>query len=98
VVISDDPQLAPVGREMARLFDSAANPIMEAVMGTPPPVVAQIRELLRRGTVLRIGNELRLRSVSTEEVADTAFVLPGPVLTRAEVRARAPQAPPATQD
>jgi hypothetical protein len=96
LVISDDAELAPVGREFARLYDSAATPMVEAVMGTPPAVTRQIRELLGRGTILRIGTDLRLRSVSTAEVADTAFALPGPVLTRAEVRARAPQVPAPT--
>jgi hypothetical protein len=93
IVISDDPELAPVGREMARLFDSA-NGLVDAVMGTRPAVAGQIRDLLARGTLIRINGEFRLRSVSTDAVPDSAFALPGPVLTRAELRARAPQPPP----
>lgn len=96
VVISEDPELAPVGREMARLFDSA-NGLVDAVMGTTPALIGQIRDLLARGTVIRVGDQFRLRSVSTDAVPDSAFALPGPVLTRAQLRARAPTPPPVAE-
>ena len=93
LVISDDPELAPIGREMARLFESTTGPI-EAVMGTRPAALGQIQELLARGTLIRFTGEFRLRSVSTDAIAESAFVLPpGPVLTRAQLRARMPRPP-----
>lgn len=93
IVISEDPELAPVGREMARLFESA-NGLIDTVMGARPAVIGQIRELLARGTLIRFADEFRLRSVSTEAIADSAFALPAPALTRAELRARMPAPPP----
>lgn len=98
IVISEDPALAPVGREMVRLFDSA-NGLVDAVMGTRPALVGQIRELLARGTLIRFAGEFRLRNVSTDPIAASAFLLPGPVLTRAQLRARMPAPPgPASSD
>lgn len=89
IVISEDPELAPVGREMARLFESGSG-LVDAVMGTRPAVAGQIRELLARGTLIRLADALRLRSVSSDAIPDSAFALPGPVLTRAELRERMP--------
>jgi len=93
IVISDDPELAPVGREMARLFDSA-NGVIETVVGARLALVGQIRDLLARGTLIRLADQFRLRSVSTDAIPDSAFVLPGAALTRAELRARMPEPPP----
>jgi len=90
VVISDDPELAPVGREMARLFESGTI-LIEALLGTMPGAVAEVRRLLAQGTLIRFGDQMRLRSVGHEPVPESAFALPGPVLTRAQLRARAPQ-------
>jgi hypothetical protein len=91
IVISDDPELAPVGRELARLFASGA-PMFEALLGRTPEAAAQMQALLARGTPIRLGEELRLRSVSAAPIPDSAFALPGRVLSRAELRARAPAA------
>jgi hypothetical protein len=96
IVISQDPELTPVGREMARLFDGST-PVIAATLGAMPPAVAQIRELIGRGTMIRFADAIRLRSVSTDALPDSAFVLPGPVLTRAQLRARAPR-PPSARD
>lgn len=89
IVISEDPEIAPVGREMARLFESGLG-LADSVTGTRPAAIGQIRALLARGTLIRFANELRLRSVRTDPIPDSAFVLPGPVLTRAELRERMP--------
>jgi hypothetical protein len=92
IVISEDPALAPVGRELARLFASGA-PIFEALLGRMPEAVTQMQALLARGTPIRLGDAYRLSGVSAAPIPDSAFVLPGPVLTRAQLRARAPRAP-----
>ena len=96
VVISEDADLAPVGRELARLFASGS-PIIEAVLGRTPEAVRQLQALLARGTPIRVGTQFRLTSVSAAPIPDSAFALPGPVLTRAQLRARAPLAPTGTQ-
>jgi hypothetical protein len=90
IVISEDPELAPVGREIARLFASGG-PIAEAVLGRVPEAMEQVRALLARGTPIRIADRFRLRSVSPAPIPDSAFALPGPVLSRAELAARAPR-------
>jgi hypothetical protein len=90
VVISDDPELAPIGREMARLFDSGSV-LLEALFGTMPGAVGQVRQLLARGTLIRLSDEVRLGGVDRAVIPQSAFDLPGRVLTRAQLRARAPQ-------
>jgi hypothetical protein len=90
IVVSSDPDLAPVGREMTRLLE-AANGVVVPVIGSTPNMVARIREVLARGTAIRVGDVLRLESVSANAIPDSAFELPGRVLSRAELAARAPR-------
>jgi hypothetical protein len=100
IVLSTDPNLAPVGVEMLRTVDSLRQPIA-AIMGADPPVFASARGLLGRGTPIRIGDTFRLAAVSNEPVPAAQFVLPGPVLSAGEMMARmsagraAAAAPPA---
>jgi hypothetical protein len=89
IVISDDPELAPVGREMARLFASGV-PLIEAVLGALPETATQLQNLLARGTPLRIGDQFQLRSVSAAPIPDRTFALPAPPLTRAQLAERMP--------
>ena len=77
---------------MSRLFNSAVG-LIEIALGTMPPAVTQVQQLLARGTPLRLADAFRLRSVSTDPIPDSAFALPGPVLTRAQLTARLPQPP-----
>lgn len=85
IVLSGDPRLAPAGRELVRLLDSL-RPTLIAVMGGEPPPFASIRTLLGRGTPLRIGNQVVLDSFSNDDVADSRFDLPGPVMTLAQLQ------------
>jgi hypothetical protein len=85
IVLSRDARLAPAGRELVRLLDSL-RPTLAAVMGGEPPPFASIRTLLGRGTPLRIGNQLVLASFSNDDVADSRFDLPGPVMTREQLQ------------
>jgi hypothetical protein len=84
IVVSNDPRLAPAGRELVRLVDSL-RPIVTAAMGGEPPVYGAIRTLLGHGTPLRIGDVLVLDSFDTNDVPDSRFALPGPVLTREQL-------------
>jgi len=85
IVLSGDARLAPAGRELVRLLDSL-RPALAAVMGGEPPPFASIRTLLARGTPLRISDKLVLDSFSNEDVADSRFDLPGPVMTREQLQ------------
>lgn len=80
IVISAEPRLAPVGRELLRLYDSLRAPIVAAVASPPQPYAA-VRELLARGTPLRFG-EMRLTSIERRALTDELTALPGPVLSR----------------
>lgn len=84
IVLSNDPRLAPAGRELIRLTDSL-RPVLVAVMGGEPQAYAAVRALLGLGTPLRIANVFVLDSISTEDVPDSRFALPGPVLTREQL-------------
>jgi hypothetical protein len=80
IVISANTQLAPVGREFLRFYDSLREPVLAVVGSAPQPYVA-IRELLARGTPLRVGG-MRLQSVESRPLTDEAVALPGRVLSR----------------
>jgi co-chaperonin GroES (HSP10) len=90
VVLSADPELAPIGRALAAQFDESASGVGTAVgslglRGDVPPLV---KALLGRGTILRYGQMARLESVAVGPIADSAFTLPAAPLTRAEFAAR----------
>jgi hypothetical protein len=79
-VISADPRLAPVGRELLRFHDISRAPIVAAV-GSPPQPYAAVRALLARGTPLAFGG-MRLQSIERRALTDELTALPGPVLSR----------------
>ncbi|HEV7659603.1 MAG TPA: hypothetical protein VGO55_07125 [Allosphingosinicella sp.] len=79
IVISAEPRLAPVGRELLRFYDSLRAPLLAVVGSAPQPYVA-VRELLARGTPLRFGG-MRLQSVESRPLTDEMVALPGPVLS-----------------
>jgi hypothetical protein len=80
IIISADPQLAPVGRELLRFYDSLRAPIV-ATVGSPPQPYLAVRALLARGTPLAFGG-MRLQSVERRALTDAQTALPGPVLSR----------------
>lgn len=84
IVVSSDPRLAPAGRELVRLIDSM-RPTFVAVMGGEPPVYGAIRTVLGHGTPLRISRFFVLDSFDTNDIPDSRFALPGPVLTREQL-------------
>jgi hypothetical protein len=85
VVIATDPRLAPIGQEFSRLAESMT-PAIVSLLGAEPQVLAAIRGLVRLGAPLRVGNEMRLDMVSTDDVPDSRFALPGPVMSRAQLQ------------
>lgn len=86
IVVSADPRLAPVGRELLRFYDSLRGPLVATAGGEPRPYAA-IRALLARGTLLRLGADFRLVEIDLRDVPDSAFAIPGPVLDREQFTA-----------
>jgi hypothetical protein len=85
VVVATDPRLAPVGQQVAGLFE-AMRPTLTSLLGGEPQAYMALRGLAGLGTPLRIGNQLRVESVSTDDVPDSQFALPGPVLNREQLQ------------
>ncbi len=110
IVVATDPRMAPVGREFAR-FAEAMRPTVVTLMGGEPQVYMAFRGLMGLGAPLRIGTQVTIDSVSTDDVPDSQFALPGPVMSREQLQqmatmmtgmmrqgqgAHPPGAPPAT--
>jgi hypothetical protein len=87
VVIATDGDLAPVGREMRRLIGLATAPA-NALLGQTPDMLTELDGLLARGVPIRMGQQLTLTGVSAEPIPAASFELPGPVLTREQLRGR----------
>lgn len=85
IVVATDPRLAPVGQEFARLAESL-RPTIVSLLGSEPQVYMAVRGLMGLGAPLRIGNEMRIDSVSTDDVPDSRFALPGPVMSREQLQ------------
>lgn len=85
MVVATDPRLAPIGREFVRMVE-AMRPTLVAVTGTEPQFYMALRGMTGLGAPLRIGNEMRIDSVSTEDVPDSQFALPGPVMSREQLQ------------
>ena len=84
LVISADPELAPLGPAMA----AHIAPFFETMSGAMPGVSAAVVELMARGTLIRLGDLWRLDSVEIAPVAPSAFALPSPPIDRAALAAR----------
>lgn len=84
VVISRDPDLAPIGRAMAVQFP----PFFAAVGGRVPGVGDALAGLLRRGTMLKLGTIFQLQAIDRAPIAAGAFVLPGRLISREALRER----------
>ena len=85
IVVATDPRLAPVGREFARLAESM-RPTVTSLLGGEPQAFMAFRGLMGLGAPLRIGNEVRIDSVSMDDVPDSQFALPGPVMSREQLQ------------
>lgn len=85
VVVATDPRLAPIGREFVRMIESV-RPTVVAAVGGEPQVLAALRGMAGLGAPLRIGDQMRIDSVSTDDVPDSQFALPGPVMSREQLQ------------
>jgi len=94
VVIASDADLEPVGREMRRLLGLTEGPAT-ALLGETPDMIRELDGLLARGVPIRIGQHFTLDGVSAAPIPESAFALPGPVLTRAQLQERMALMPPA---
>ena len=88
MVVATDPRLAPIGQEFVRLVESV-RPTVVAVARGEPQLYAALVGMFRLGAPLRIGHEMRLDSVSTDDVPDSQFALPGPAMSREQLQAMA---------
>lgn len=85
IVVATDPRLAPVGREFARFADSM-RPTVTSLLGGEPQLYMAFRGLMGLGAPLRIGDQMRVDMVSTDDVPDSQFTLPGPVMSREQLQ------------
>jgi hypothetical protein len=85
VVVATDPRLAPIGREFVRMVESV-RPTLVAMAGSEPQVYAALRGMMGLGAPLRIGAEMRIDSLSMDDVPDSRFALPGPVMSRGQLQ------------
>ena len=93
IVMSSDPDIAPAGRELARLLNVSVGALSGA-LGSTPDMIAKVGEVLARGTPLKAG-PLTLDSVSAAPIPAGSFDLPAPVLSRDALMARLMPRPPA---
>lgn len=88
LVVSSDPALAPATRATSQVFTALIRTFALAFGGAPADLSAHAQDVLGRGAVLRLDRQFRLESVAEGPVAATRFDLPGPVLSRDQLRAR----------
>lgn len=87
VVLATDPDLEPVGRELRRLLGMMHGPAA-AILGQSPDILRELEALFARGVPIRIGDQFTLASVSADPLPESAFALPGPVLSLEELQGR----------
>lgn len=87
LVVATDGDLAPVGRELRRLLSLAVAPA-STLLGQTPDMLTELDGLLARGMPIRMGQHFTLASVSAEPIPAASFELPGPVLSREQLRGR----------
>lgn len=80
-VVSEDPDLRPVGEVVGQFFGGPGGPI-------PMPGLDRIADIFARGTLIRMWVLLRLERTSSERIPPTAFDLPGPIVSGEEARSR----------
>jgi hypothetical protein len=83
-VISDDPALTPLGRVMAAQLIA----FMDALDRQWPGFRGAVAPLLRRGTLLRIGDAMRLDGIDGAPIPATAFAPPAAPIGREALIAR----------
>lgn len=84
LVVSADPELAPIGRSIA----AHMGPFFTAMGGDMQAFGPATSELMARGTVIRLGDLWRLESVDTAPVPPSAFALPSAPISAEALAAR----------
>lgn len=88
-VVSEDADLAPVGAAMARSFDEIPSGYGISVgPNVSLSATAPMLGIIRRGTLIRMGEMLYFRSLETGPVPASAFALPSTILSRDRFRER----------
>lgn len=80
-VVTQDPDLMPVGPVVAEIFGSVTG------LGQNP-VSDTIADIHARGTLIRMWFMIRLERTDDEPIPASAFDLPGPIVNGEEARAR----------
>jgi hypothetical protein len=92
VAVSDSKDLAPIGAVM-RGAGEAILPVLSGLFPESSQFGPRLRELLGKGTLVRVGRLIELQSTDRNEIDPHHFDLPGPVTSRDELmKAMGPQA------
>lgn len=87
-VVSSDPAMVAPGRIALRVMEIQIR-LADVMMGEEPPeFTARLHELHGRSAPLRIVGLYRLESLSADPVPASRFELPGPVMSREQLRQR----------
>jgi hypothetical protein len=89
-VVSTDPALAEAGRIANWFFETQGRIQATILRFDREELMTLLRQLIARGTPLRVSGQYRLQSIGADLVPATRFDLPGPVLSRQQLRARQP--------
>jgi hypothetical protein len=88
IVISTDPALIPLGHSFAQVV-GAQTLLFEAALGVGDVDGDRAAmDVLSRGLLLRMVGNYHLESLATDPIPASRFDLPGPLLTRDQLRAR----------
>ena len=89
-VVSTDPALAEAGRMANWFFETEGRILVTILRFDRAEFTGVVRQLIARGTPLRVSGRFRLASIGADPVPASRFDLPGPVLSREQLRARQP--------
>ena len=96
VAMSGDPELAPVGVVVRWLADTALSVFEDTVIPQASQFGPRLRELLAKGTPVRVAPLLELQSIDHKGIDPRRFDLPGPIASADELlEALGPSGPPA---
>lgn len=90
LVVSADPDLAPIGRALALQFRESSISVGAGVgpLGLSGELPRALLAILERGAILRYGNMARLQGVDTRSIPASTFALPAAPMTREQLAAR----------
>ena len=83
-IVSNAPELRPLGRAMAKLLAQMPS-FAETMTGERPPALVALAEMVGSAALLKLDNQATLAEVSFEPLPDERFRLPATLLSRAQV-------------